>query len=556
MSDQIIDQIENSELFLDIDETGFPAHLPLRSILKNDSRIRQYKKDQVIVRAGEYVNSAHIILSGSAFQILPPGLEPIYLGQKKQSGQSVLRSIYHWIKRPRVSEQRELTKAKSGATNKHHLDAELDRYFIPYINRLIESSGLDYQLLKAGDVIGESAVLGRNEVTNTVVSCETTIALEIRWQGLRDIRKWAPGFKKTIDDLYRSQGLYEHLLTVPLFKHLSNEKIRELASIALFEVHGEFEWHKSYSASPDFVGSTHDYDEILQKEPLIVEEGHYPDGLLLVRNGFARISRRVNHGLYTLGYLCSGDMFGLEEIFQSWQSRESKPLNCSLRALGYTDLIRIPTAWLEHNIFKHPMAKDLVETLAAKDRNFDQEKSAPAQTVDRDFTEFLVEHRFINGSATMIINLERCIRCDECVTGCANNHNNNPRFIRQGKSLGKFMIANACMHCEDPVCMIGCPTGAIHRSSSGIVKINDDTCIGCSTCANSCPYNNIQMVEIKDKQDNLVLDQNEKPILKATKCDLCSDSLGKPACVRSCPHDALVRLDVKDTDALSDWINS
>ena len=60
------------------------------------------------------------------------------------------------------------------------------------------------------------------------------------------------------------------------------------------------------------------------------------------------------------------------------------------------------------------------------------------------------------------------------------------------------MVANACMHCVDPVCMIGCPTGAIHRESiEGQVVINDRTCVGCATCANSCPYDNIQMVEIR-----------------------------------------------------------
>ena len=60
------------------------------------------------------------------------------------------------------------------------------------------------------------------------------------------------------------------------------------------------------------------------------------------------------------------------------------------------------------------------------------------------------------------------------------------------------MIANACMHCADPVCMIGCPTGAISRESlGGQVVINDPTCIGCATCANNCPYDNIRIVETR-----------------------------------------------------------
>ena len=107
------------------------------------------------------------------------------------------------------------------------------------------------------------------------------------------------------------------------------------------------------------------------------------------------------------------------------------------------------------------------------------------------------------------------------------------------------MTANACMQCVDPVCLIGCPTGAIHRSlEGGVIVINDDTCIGCGVCANSCPYDNIRMVTLHDRNGNTILDRdNQTPIAKATKCDLCVEQLGGPACERACPHDALQRLD-------------
>ena len=117
------------------------------------------------------------------------------------------------------------------------------------------------------------------------------------------------------------------------------------------------------------------------------------------------------------------------------------------------------------------------------------------------------------------------------------------------------MIANACMHCVDPVCMIGCPTGAIARDmQTGNVTINDQTCIGCSTCANNCPYNNIRMVEINDWNGNQIVDKSSgEPILKATKCDFCMDQLGGPACQRACPHDALVRIDLTSPAELAIW---
>ena len=102
--------------------------------------------------------------------------------------------------------------------------------------------------------------------------------------------------------------------------------------------------------------------------------------------------------------------------------------------------------------------------------------------------------------------------------------------------------------------MIGCPTGAIHRDfETGLVSINEQTCIGCKTCAESCPYDNIRMVISNDDQGRARVDQSSGlPILQASKCDMCSASGPKsaPACQAACPHDALVRIDLTDIASL------
>jgi Fe-S-cluster-containing hydrogenase component 2 len=104
--------------------------------------------------------------------------------------------------------------------------------------------------------------------------------------------------------------------------------------------------------------------------------------------------------------------------------------------------------------------------------------------------------------------------------------------------------------------MIECPTGAIHREvSQGNVVINDQTCIGCSACANNCPYGAIRMVEIRHPDGQFIRDnETQLPIVKATKCDLCVDQHGGPACQRACPHGAMVRVDMQDVKSLADWL--
>jgi len=55
------------------------------------------------------------------------------------------------------------------------------------------------------------------------------------------------------------------------------------------------------------------------------------------------------------------------------------------------------------------------------------------------------------------------------------------------------------------------------------------------------------MVSIRDKEGDHILDpNNHKPIIKATKYDLCADQLTGPACAYACPQDALNRVDFRE----------
>jgi len=247
-------------------------------------------------------------------------------------------------------------------------------------------------------------------------------------------------------------------------------------------------------------------------------------------------------------------MFGFEEIEEAWRTSQSVPLRHSLRAIGYMTVVTISTRVIERYLLKKPEESSSqpqkIDSKASSIVPSVDAKAAGAKVIDQDFLEFLVQEKFANGRATMLIDMDRCTRCDDCVKACASAHDNNPRFLRHGPIHGNIMVANACMHCQDPVCMIECPTGAISRRlDEGEVAINDDTC-------KNCPYDAIRMVEIRDKKGWFVRDQTAStrtPITKATKCDLCVDQLGGPACQRACPHDALVRMDMSNIAELATW---
>ena len=698
MGERDVQRVLTMEPFVSMDPARFRAPITVEGIVRNDTRLRRVARGEIIVRAGDYGNSAFLIVQGRVRVILPPGLPEESLGRARPKQKNWLQAVAQLWKNPPHPEARDAsryvsepeTKAPSPARlivqdaqgrplNEHLLpaggddevrigrgadndlilddstasssharihatelgweivdlgssngtfvggdrverhvlgggdDIKIGRSRIRFVGegdldqtsmlstRILNPETIDEQwsntvvenlthigadtshtfvqdipavldhtqsaVLQTGTVFGEIAALGRTQRTATVFAEDDSILLEIRWQGLRDLRKRDNAFRKHVEDLYRANSLITHLRATPLFSHLSDDVIDEIGQQTLFESFGEFDWHTSYQRLADQPEA-----QRLKIEPEIVRAGDYPDGLLLVRSGFARVTRPLHKGQQTVNYIGRGAVFGLDELLAGWNGSGQSTYRHSLRAVGYADVLRVPTSVIETHVLpnltdaqlKHirrMQAETLKDSLATHQPRGEAASVEPLEvrtTGDDDaLVETLVDRHLINGRAAMLINLDRCVRCDACTDACAVGHQNNPRFNRHGHRHDSLMIANACMHCADPVCMIGCPTGAIHRSSEqGQVVINDDTCIGCATCANSCPYDNIRMVEVRNERGDFV--QNNAtgaPVMKATKCDLCIDQPGGPACQRACPHDALERVDMRDLPNLLDWLH-
>ncbi len=98
----------------------------------------------------------------------------------------------------------------------------------------------------------------------------------------------------------------------------------------------------------------------------------------------------------------------------------------------------------------------------------------------------------------------------------------NPR-IRIEENNG-ISFAVSCRHCNDPICVKSCITGALTHEN-GAVVFNHDKCVGCYTCVLSCPYG-----AIMPSDDDVV-----------QKCELClKNSFGSPVCAQHCPNQAIV----------------
>jgi Fe-S-cluster-containing dehydrogenase component/CRP-like cAMP-binding protein len=574
------------------DQSKFPSNLPLESIIRNDTRLRKFKKGEIVVRRGDYGSSAFLIVGGGV-NLLLKHLPDDQLGRRAPRKEGVLRSIGRvFSKGTKQPEVRELG-VRGGVEG--HVSHRIDLQDFPeYMaaeqgadgKPVYDPAAIDTQ---RGELFGELAALGRIPRSTTAIAADDgAVLLEIRWQALRDIRRFSPAWKEMLDDRYRRFSLRVHLREARYTSRLERASddgegeatFEAVSRLTQFHSYGDFEWQSDFRelASADSAAR-------LAGEAVIASQGNQPNGLIMVRSGFVRVRRRYNYGEKTVSYMGKGKSYGLAEIYHNWKKRmlgghgrdEILTFQHTLSAVGYADTLFIPAPVVERYLIPLLTAEDqreLEDEIAGwPNRPSGVEAKAGAATLENlpsSSLEFLVEQRAINGSAAMLIDLDRCTRCDDCVQACATVHDNNPRFIRHGPQSAGVQLTHACMHCADPVCMIGCPTGAIHRDQVGDqVVINDQTCIGCSTCADNCPYHNIQMVEIRDPSGDFVPGtrwdpetmgvawQNpvDPPIRKATKCDLCESLPTGPACANACPHDALTRIDLRQPAPIEAWLN-
>jgi len=531
-----------------IDQSQFPSTLSLQDIIRNDARIRRYRRGEIIMRKGDYGNALFVIISGVVRELLEQtGLDAAD-DDEVHERRGFFDTFRQWWSQADTPERRDVSVYRNGHDD-HGFGLLNESESIQSIDSLV--SRVPTRVLTEQDMFGEVAALSRAPHLSTVIAETDVEVLELRWQGLRDIRRRDKKFRDKIDAQYRASSLKAHLRESPLFQGLHETALEHIARHTLFETHGEFEWSGGFKGLSADSGA-----DVLYSEPVIAEHGDYLDGLLLIRYGFGRISERLDHGHRTVGYVTHNEVFGLREIVDHWRDGYDLRLRHGLRAVGFVDLLRVPTALVEDyvlpNIPPHKLPGPPSSTSIRMSADLKWEAELPLEQAT---INFLMNNRTINGTAAMFIDTDRCTACDDCVRACASAHNNNPRFIRHGPEHDNLMVANACMHCVDPVCLIGCPTGAIHRTQDGLVTIDDVTCIGCATCANSCPYDNIRMVEIRDQNGDFIVDQEtQAPIVKATKCDLCLQQPGGPACQRACPHDALKRIDLRDREQLVDWL--
>jgi Fe-S-cluster-containing dehydrogenase component/CRP-like cAMP-binding protein len=418
--------------------------------------------------------------------------------------------------------------------------------------------------IPSGTSFGEMSILAgvpRN-ATVTASGSAKALVLEVERPALRLLRK-LPRFGERLDATYRKHGLGRTLVEVQdvTGNAFNQELLDKLGKAARFMVYA--------------------------KHHVLFNEGDPCDRIVFIRTGWVRRVQGLGYEA-ALGdslvagmtedvgvdFLGAGNCLGLEGINEdtNW---------------GYTATVLQRTEVLEVSI---PRLRDDPELRATLERSFaefsltDDDPHPPTgvKKLVVAATEREIATGVVDGTNLLVMDMDKCVRCGNCSMACHQVHGHS-RLLRRGihierptkpgsASTQHILVPSVCMHCQDPECLTGCPTGAIGRFANGQIDINPKTCIGCGDCATQCPYNAITMIPRKTEAPaptsiagrlkgwfSVAPFSLPEPVtstdnLLATKCNLCNNTALNPpgaktpafSCQENCPTGALVRVNPRE----------
>ena len=486
--------------------------IPYKWLQWNQASIvrKQLRQGDVLCHTGEYGSTAFILNSGE-FGVYVPG------SKSKSSETSPLTSS-----KPGFLVQ--LTRSIRGRASSKPVVKPKYRAPVGQPNFTMTPDDL---------ITGEMTCLNFQPRSATIVAQTDCEIFEIRRNVLFMLQR-NEGSREALDKRYRERSLENQINSIDLFSELSEAERRACV-----------EYLK-------------DRIKLIRAEPgqAIYSEGQQADDVYLLRLGHIKVAQSTVGTDRVLTYIRPntprsffGEIGVLSEVNEKYglnlpniyHGRRSA--TCS--ALDNVELVRINKADFLELIEQHEALRNKFIGLAKSRLGSDVKAQEDVATPIASF----LDQGLFNAQKLLVLDLDSCTRCDECVKACADTHDGVTRLVREGLRFDKYLVASACRSCTDPYCMVGCPVDAIHREGSLEIKI-EDHCIGCGLCAQNCPYGNINMVEFDD-QGTPYQPGSKTAVIenKATTCDLCrsvgvdaSNPKDEVSCVYACPHNAAFRM--------------
>lgn len=483
---------------------------------------KHFKAGEIICREGEFGNSAFIIEKGELEVYIN---SPIASAKRdtSESGRTGLFGLFRSF----------TTKLLGGSAKKPDDEEETTRRFIPVdapVALEMKPGVKPAAMLTADDVIfGEMSCMNNYPRSATVRAKTDVVVLEI----LRNVLYILQRNKKSkaiLDSVYSRRAIESQLRSVPIFAELQKDE-------------RQFQ---------DFVAKFKDRMTLVRYNPgeVIFKQNDRADSFYLVKVGFVKVSLRQPGGEHVLSYVGPGGYFGEIGLMATLTELQGLGLTgkrtATCQALDHVDAVKIKGDDFQAIVKDFPGVRDYLVKVARK--RLEDNEAYLQSTKSQSMGEF-VRQGLMNARSLLVLDLQKCTRCDECTKACSDSHEGVTRLIREGLRFENWLVASSCRSCLDPYCMVGCPVDSIHRSTKTREMRIESWCIGCGTCAKNCPYGNINMHGIEtDEMAEDPITGGKKAVMrhKATMCDLCVGLHEEPSCVYACPHDAAHRYDADE----------
>ena len=479
---EVLDPAELLDLPIFENVSGTFLELNQKAVVK-----RRFRAGEVICREGEFGSTAFYILEGTAEVFLSSPIAHVRTEGSSHGFFSRLRSM--------LTPREEHARSEESVRPFIPIDASVD---LPYDSPIAQ--------LHPGDLFGEMTCMSYYPRSATVRAQTDCVMLEML-RNVLDILQRNKTFRAQLERNYRQRALDSHLRCVPVFATLT----------------------------PDFIDHLRDRVELVRFNPgqVICRQGEPADSFYLVRIGFVKVSEERPGGDLVLAYLARGGYFGEIALLTG------SPRTATCTALDHVEVVRIAGEDFRLMLDRFPEVRRSLDNIAHERLEENRVRATQVQNVPVD--QFLA-NGLMEAQSLLVLDLDRCTRCDQCVRACADAHDGVSRLVREGVRFDKYLVATSCRQCRDPLCMVGCPVGSIRRQNT-LEVIIEDWCIGCGLCANNCPYGNINLHPFPVEIDDPVMPGRKiaSTRVKATSCDLCHDH-EEPSCVYACPHDAAHRV--------------
>ena len=461
--------------------------------------LRKFRKGEIICRQGEHGRTAFFIKSGSVTVYLQLAADASAAQAQRQRGLMERLGIF----KPRG--------------NGKHASGGPDRNFIPIDAPIDLDRAKPVATLGPGALFGEASCINHQRRSATVRANDDNTAVIEMTRNFLDVLARNRDFKGELDRIYVKRGVHSHLRSSNLFKEVDDNFLKSLA----------------------------ERSTLVRYRPgeVICRQNDPADAFFVIRIGHVKVEETRKDGqTVILRYMTQSHSFGeiglLLEPFK-------RTTTCT--ALDDIEMIKISKEDFYDVLAQHPGLREELVRLARSyskppvDPNAKQlspEAQAHREALLGDF--FMQE--IFQGQSLLVLDLERCTRCDECVKACAQTHNGITRLTRDGLRFDKYLVTTSCRSCHDPKCLTHCPVDAIHRKQ-GLPIIIENYCVGCGACEENCPYGNITVHENVDVVDLMTGQHGVGK--RAMVCDLdnCLGEIEEPSCVYACPHNAAERID-------------